>query len=153
MKIIKYENDVLVKQYGGVNAKECFIEESFKPAMDRLCKYALECAIHLFVNSSKRDTTIVPGHIVEPAKMSNHLVGHAIDANIIESGTFWNSEKLEGVLSPTIHKFINLIHADKELRWGGTFENKDVVHFDDGLNIHNPSLWHEIYNAHPTYTC
>jgi hypothetical protein len=37
------------------------------------------------------------------------------------------------------------IRGDPVLRWGGDFSVRDVVHIDDGLNIHNPSQWDAEY--------
>ena len=77
--------------------------------------------------------------------MSNHLVGHAIDTNFIDSkGIFWNSKALE---NPTgeIFDFINSCHM-KGIRWGGLFVRKDTVHFDDRLNLIKPDLWADLYN-------
>lgn len=159
MKLITYTNPVLVKSYGGVAAKDCIVDELFVPHMDRLCGYALQCKFGLFVNSSARYSTDVKGAIVIPAEMSNHLVAHATDANIIDSnGKMWNSHELldnEGKLSlpPILLPFIELIRKDEVLRYGGDFKKPDVVHFDDGLNIRNPALWQQLFKAQPQNRC
>ena len=139
MNIAEYQHSALV-------GKPCFIEEGFIVAMDRLCYYANECGLQLYIVDSYRDSTIVNGAIVTPATLSNHLIGHAIDANIVEGKMFWNHVKMEGQLSPNVEKFIETVNKDTVLRWGGTFVVKDVVHFDDALNIRNPTQWHELYN-------
>ncbi len=35
-------------------------------------------------------------------------------------------------------------------RWGGDFKINDVVHWDNGLNIHNPALWEKKYKEYHT---
>jgi hypothetical protein len=139
MKLGEYKHSVLV-------GKPCIIEEGFIVAMDRLCFYANECDLKLYINSSYRNLTVVDGAIVTPATLSNHLIGHAIDSNIVEGKIFWNSKKLEGILSEKVQKFIDIIRKDTILRWGGDFSVRDVVHFDDSLNVRDIELWHKLYN-------
>jgi len=140
MKIVQYKHDSLV-------GKDCFIEEGFIVAMDRLCYYANQFGLKLYINSSYRNSTVVDGAIVKPATLSNHLIGHAIDCNIVDGKTFWNSGKLEKELTGNVLKFIDTVRKDTILRWGGDFAVKDVVHFDDGLNIREVAKWHELYNS------
>ncbi len=140
MKIVEYKHDALV-------GKPCFIEPGFIVAMGRLCYYAIQCGIKLYITSSYRESTIVPGAIVKPATLSNHLVGHAIDCNLVDGKTFWNSKKLEGKLTGNVLKFIETVRKDTVLRWGGDFKDVDVVHFDDALNVHNEAKWHELYES------
>ena len=139
MKIIEYSHSALV-------GKPCIIEEGFIVAMDRLCYYAIECGLKIYIVSSYRNSTVVDGAIVQPATLSNHLIGHAIDANLVDGKDFWNSKKLEGELTGNVKKFIEAIEKDTVLRWGGRFTEKDVVHFDDSLNIRDIAKWHELYN-------
>ena len=77
--------------------------------------------------------------------MSNHLVGHAIDCNIVEVGKWWNSSKLKNPKG----KVLELIKYCQSigLRWGGFFNTPDTVHFDSGLNINNPKKYKEILTA------
>jgi len=155
MKLITYTNPVL-------KGKDCIIDELFVPHMDRLCNYASQCEIGLYVNSSVRYSTDVKGAIVIPAEMSNHLVGHAIDVNMIEytshHAKMWGSNDLLDknknlVIPDGLLPFITLVRKDEYLRYGGDFHTPDVVHFDDGLNIHNPALWQQLYKAQPQNGC
>ncbi len=139
IKIVQYLHDCLV-------GKPCFIESSFVPKMDLLCYYASQCGIKLYIVSSYRKSVNVPGAIVRPAKMGNHLIGHAIDCNLVDGKSFWNSIKMREGLTGNAKKFIDLVNDGKILRWGGLFSEKDEVHFDDGLNLSNPRKWHEIHN-------
>jgi hypothetical protein len=139
IKIVEYKNEVLV-------GKPCFIEESFMPKMDLLCFYAKQSGIKLYIISSYRKSTHVSGAIVDPAKMGNHLIGHAIDCDLVDGKIFWNSIKMREGLTGNAKKFIDLVISGKILRWGGLFHEKDEVHYDDGLNLSNPEKWHEIHN-------
>jgi len=139
IKIVPYLHDALV-------GKPCFIEASFIPKMDLLCYYAVQCDIKIYNISSYRKSTNVPGAIVHPAKMGNHLVGHALDGNLVDGKIFWNSIKMREGLTGNAKKFIDLVRAGKILRWGGDFHDKDEVHFDDGLNLSDAKKWHEIHD-------
>lgn len=123
---------------------DCTIDEGFKPLMDMLNDTAKSHKIIVIVNSSKRKSTIVPGAIVTPAQMSNHLVGHAIDCNLQDTttGEFFNSFKM-GDGKGLDESFIKDVET-KGLRWGGKFKAKDTVHFDDALNLRDPKYWHEL---------
>jgi hypothetical protein len=139
IKIVEYKNDSLT-------GKACFVEENFIPSMNLICGYAKDCGIKLHINSSNRDDLNVKGAIVTPAKKGNHLVGHAIDCNLIDGKVFWSSTMLEGKLTGNVLKFITLIQNSKLVRWGGDYKKRDVIHFDDGLNVMAPKKWLELYN-------
>ena len=99
----------------------------------------------LFIaTSSKRDSLFVLGAIVEPAKMSNHLVGHGVDGNLqdLTTGEYYNSVKM-GDGKGADECVIRAIEG-RGLRWGGEFRKKDEVHFDDGLNLKDPAKWNEL---------
>uniref|UniRef100_A0A914VUR2 3-phosphoinositide-dependent protein kinase 1 n=1 Tax=Plectus sambesii TaxID=2011161 RepID=A0A914VUR2_9BILA len=117
------------------------VHEEFVPALERIIKYAEESDVKLYITSSFRKNTDVHGAIVPPAVKSNHLVGRAIDMNIVYKGGFCNSDCLAGHLTGDVAKFIEKIRADHGLRWGGDFTPRDTVHIDDGLNIQDPAKW------------
>jgi len=88
--------------------------------------------------------------VVNPARESNHLVGQAIDINIMNNGTLYNSTRLENfsTLPQPIKDFITECKSFG-MRWGGDFlKDKDPVHFDSGLNINNPTEWKRIYDIY-----
>lgn len=127
----------------------CTIDGDFKPYLDRMNTSAVKYGITVIViDSLRKPVTYLPGEIVPPAKMSNHEIAEAIDANFKWGGKYWNSAtlmpqyKMQG-------KFWNFIHECIEggLRWGGLFNTPDTVHFDSGLNVHNPVLWQQKFNA------
>ena len=127
----------------------CTVHDDFLADMDVFCSLLEKYNLKANINSSLRASTLVPGAIVPPAQMSNHLVGCAVDCNLIDStGKLWNHIDMQ---TPTgdVSSFIQAVQ-NSGLRWGGTFHPIDSVHFDNGINIHNPERWHEIYNElHP----
>lgn len=128
--------------------KKCLIHDDFVPGMDMLCQYLKIAECSLSVNSSFRlNSDHLQGAIVKPATHSDHFIGCAVDANIIDSkGKMWTSEEM---LQPTaeVLMFINLVRRSPLLRWGGDFHSApDSIHFDNGLNIKNPVRWQEIYD-------
>lgn len=125
----------------------CEVEETFVPYLVKMNNIALQHKMIVVVTSSLRKDANVKGAIVTPAQMSNHMVGHAIDCNLrsLATGEYFNSKKM-GDRTGLDEKFIKEVEATTGLRWGGEFNTKDEVHFDDGLNIHNPEKWHQIYN-------
>ena len=100
-------------------------------------------------SSFRKSGQVIEGAIVKPAKRSNHYVGHAIDMNVVESSGFWcNSKCLQNSLDhhPDVECFVTKIRNDPDLRWGGDFTPRDVVHIDDGLNLRNPNDYDQLYN-------
>lgn len=126
------------------------VHTKFLSAIQNINSYARECHVKIYVTSSYRSTHRVGGAIVTPARRSNHMVGHAIDMNLVDRKTarFCNSRCLavkrgrpDGVTC-----FINKIRSDVVLRWGGDFTNPDPVHIDDATNIRKPVLWKQLYH-------
>ncbi len=124
------------------------VDKQFMPLMDRINEYAKQAEVTIVVTSSFRTTTNVKGAIVPPAKMSNHLVGHAIDMNVQFASGFANSGVLKqfpNVPNP-VRTFIQSIRNDADLRWGGDFNTPDVVHIDDRLNLNDAAKWRQRYD-------
>ena len=129
----------------GYQDKVITVHEDFVPVLDRMNSFAHSLGIIVWVTSSLRHSTLVPGAIVPPAKMSNHLVGCGIDANLQIGSVWYNSKALA---SPTgiVLDFILQCEA-AHIRWGGRFSTPDPVHFDSGLNVLHPERWKEIYEG------
>lgn len=126
-------------------------------SLNRINQYASNAGVKLFITSSFRTSTLVPGSIVTPANLSNHLAGHAIDMNVMYGDNFsqlCNSVCLrKATLPPSVARFISSIKADSSLRWGGDFAETDPVHIDDGLN-QTRAAWKDAYNkAQANSTC
>jgi len=135
-----------MKQFSASNFKGvCTIDDDFEQSLVKMNDIAIKYNITVLVNSSYRVDAIVPGAIVTPATHSNHMIGHAIDCNLQLNGVLYNSVKMQSDQG-TVRQFINELKATAGMRWGGDFGKPDPVHFDDGLNIKNMTLWTAKYN-------
>jgi len=145
------DGQAVLATFSGSNfqGKKLVCDVEFIPALERINQYAKENEVKIHVTSSYRKDANVKGAIVTPAKRSNHMAGHAIDMNIAFKGGFANSAYLkdEAGWSSSVRGFITAIRKDDELRWGGDFRKKDVVHIDDALNIRDRDLWDQRYKA------
>lgn len=120
------------------------VDADFLKDIRQLDQWAEELELQFYITSSLRRKDVpVRGAIVPPARRSNHLVGHAIDMNLIHRGDFYNSSKLKNVhgLPPAIQELIGKIRKHPYLRWGGDFSNPDPVHVDDNLSRRDRELW------------
>lgn len=130
--------------------KKVVANQHFLPALRRVNQYAQESHVKVYVTSSFRLTGHVNGAIVEPATFSNHLIGHAIDMNLVHGpeATFFNSNVLaQPILPPPAAAFIQAIREDTEFRWGGDFKVRDVVHIDDNAYHRDAEWWLDAYNT------
>lgn len=143
-KIIEYSS----KHVKGYNGKKVLIDIDFLPTIQIIDD---ECKAHGFIfwvtNSFRPDGVVLTGTVVDPANMSNHKVGHALDGNLqhIKSGRWFNSVKMgdgKDIDEVLIQAIIN-----KGVRYGGNFRKADNVHFDDALNVNNPDVWREKYRV------
>ena len=128
--------------------KKVVANKNFLPALGRVNQYAQENAVKVYVTSSFRRTNQVRGAIVQPANFSNHMIGHAIDMNLVygPDATFCNSTVLaQAVLPPPVDDFIQAIRRDPGLRWGGDFQVRDVVHIDDNAYRRDKERWFANY--------
>lgn len=126
--------------------KKLIADKEFVPALERINEYAKKHKVQVYITSSFRTTTVVEGAIVKPAKYSNHLIGHAIDMNVMyDNGQLCNSTCLANENLPApVAGFIDEIRNDNTLRWGGDFNQRDVVHIDDGMNS-DMEAWNQRY--------
>lgn len=129
----------------GYQSKPVLIHLDFLPfiqIIDDACKE--HGFIFWVTNSFRKETDVLKGTVVDPAKMSNHKVGMALDGNLqhIATKEWFNSVKM-GDGKGIDEKLIQAI-VDKGLRYGGNFRKEDNVHFDSGLNLKNPQRYLEI---------
>jgi hypothetical protein len=96
---------------------------------------AKRAKVNLNINQAFRRADVPPsGSVVPPAKKSQHLVGHAVDLNIIDGSTTNSADMFKnGNETDAADTFVDAVKA-KGLRWGGDFSPVDPVHFDDYLN-------------------
>ena len=97
---------------------------------------AKELSLMLNLNQAMRISGVkVSGAVVKPASKSQHLIGHAIDCNIID-GNSWNRTKdfKSNKQTKNANAFIKAMKTNG-MRWGGNFSNNfDPPHFDKNLN-------------------
>jgi len=126
---------------------DCWVDEDFaNKCLVPMNTIAVKHQMIVVITSSGRKDTNVKGAIVTPAKMSNHLVYHAIDCNVKNktTGEYYNSKKMgDGIGADEL--FLEDVDRNTDLRWGQAFNVPDSVHFDDALNIKKPNLWKEKY--------
>lgn len=123
----------------------CIVDDMFVPDLNKMNDIAARYGITVVVIDAIRYSTVVKGAIVPPAVHGNHLVGCAVDVNLIWKGMYYNSTMLE-TAGGEVRQFINDC-KEAGIRWGGDFKKNDPVHFDNGINITNPALWQLKYNA------
>lgn len=116
----------------------------FLPALQLADELAERLGLKIHATSSfRRPGTKLQGAIVNPAAASNHFIGCAFDCNFKDKhGTWWNSSKLKKPEGDVL-EFITEWKA-AGYRWGGDFTIKDVVHFDNGLNLSAPKMYADI---------
>lgn len=148
--IVQYKHALL-------KGKPCMVHAEFVPAMDLFCRYLEIVKCSADINSSYRaNAENINGAVVKPARRSNHMVGFAIDCNLVDSkGAEWSSGMMK-IFCPNdplynprivneISQFIGLVRRSKTLRYGGDFQTPDPIHYDTGINISNPTKWDELY--------
>lgn len=126
---------------------EARVDSDFVASLNSVNSAAVDNDVMVHVTSSFRTSTAVPGAIVTPAQMSNHMVGHAIDMNVEygdKHAQYCNSTCLAGTLPKAVQGFIDAVKK-AGLRWGGDFSDRDPVHIDDGLNLNDSKGWQDRY--------
>ncbi|MEJ6486616.1 peptidoglycan-binding domain-containing protein [Nostoc punctiforme UO1] len=124
--------------------KPVLADIEFIPYLEKINDFAATNGLKIFVTSSARPWGVpVGGAIIHPAKMSNHLIGHAIDMNIQIGAKLYTSHELGDFnsLPSTIQAFFTAISKHPVLHWGADFG--DPVHIDDRLNKNNPNTWNQ----------
>ena len=122
------------------------IDRSFRSSMNSICAAAISCRVKLYITDSyRRPDSPVLNPIVQPAQLSNHKIGHAIDMNVVygTSNTLCNSRCLGGTQPAAVKCFIDAVKTAR-LRWGGNFAITDPVHIDDGYNS-NVTAYRSLY--------
>ncbi len=78
--------------------------------------------------------TKVTGAVVPPATKSQHLIGHAIDCNIVDGDNWNNSATFKSKKETQNAKDIISALKKSGFRWGGDFSKVDTPHFDKKLD-------------------
>ncbi|MEH2077841.1 MAG: peptidoglycan-binding domain-containing protein [Nostoc sp.] len=122
--------------------KPVLADIEFIPHLEKINDFAATNGLEIYVTSSARPWGVpVAGAIIPPARMSNHLIGHAIDMNIQIGRKLYTSHELGDFnsLPSTIQAFFTAIRKHPVLHWGEDFS--DPVHIDDRLNKNYPNTW------------
>jgi hypothetical protein len=125
-----------ILSYPSAQQNEILVHADFADAIrSTMNDQAKAAKVTLNINQSFRRSDVPPsGAVVTPATKSQHLVGHAVDLNIIDGSTtntsvmFKNNEETDAA-----DAFVTAVKG-KDLRWGGDFHKYDPVHFDDFLD-------------------
>ncbi len=125
----------------------CEADSDFIPYLEKMNEIAIKHDMAVVITSSYRTSTLVKGAIVPPAKMSNHLIGFAIDCNLkdLTTGEYYNSKKM-GDEDGLDWLFCEDVVNNSGLRWGRAFKTPDSIHFDYPMNLLHPETWHQKYN-------
>jgi D-alanyl-D-alanine carboxypeptidase len=119
----------------------CLVTAAFSVLLDIMNMAAQRWRVKLHVLDSARAAPANEPKV--PTQKSNHMAGHAIDVDIVlADGKVCNAACL-GQLSSApsaVRLFIEEVRGKNGIRWGGDWEQKDPVHFDDGLNT-NAATW------------
>jgi hypothetical protein len=111
---------------------DLIVDDAFLGSLQKLNDAAVGATVMLPVNQAFRVAGVpVGGAVVTPATKSQHLIGHAIDCNILDGAVLVSSHTFASHHeTPAAKAFV---HAAKVagLRWGGNFTPVDYVHFDD----------------------
>jgi hypothetical protein len=122
--------------------KPVLADIEFIPHLEKINDFAATNGLEIYVTSSARPLGVpLAGAIIPPARMSNHLIGHAIDMNIQIGRKLYTSHELGNFnsLPSKIQAFFTAIRNHPVLHWGEDFS--DPVHIDDRLNKNDPNTW------------
>ena len=128
---IDLSDDFKKISHPSVNSDELVVSHELVAYLQKANQKASELSVELKLNQTMRVNGVpVSGAVVTPASKSQHLIGHALDCNIID-GENWNNSTAFANNNETENakKFIKAMKEDG-LRWGGDFSNVDTPHFD-----------------------
>ena len=134
--------------YPSPGPDEMLVHQDFVPWVKVLNGAAKDNKVMLRINQAFRVQGLpVSGAVVPPASKSQHLIGHAVDLNIVD-GAVVNLAAM--FLAGTATQGAkDLVKAAKNLglRWGGDFSPKDPPHFDDLVDPAGAQYLHSFYFA------
>ena len=124
-----------------IGADDMVVHKDFVDSLTAINKAAADAGVLFQVNQTMRVAGVpVGGAVVTPATNSQHLIGNAIDFNIIDGGKTIHSSKMKWAeLSQAAKDFITAV-KDAGMRWGGDWEKRDPIHFDAFLDPKGPDF-------------
>ncbi len=138
--LVRYESAVFL-------GKPLVVARGFVPFLEKIGAHALGAGIKLFVHSSFRASPEAPGAIVLPQHISNHLIGHAVDAAVFFGGKLFGQAHLGEPenLPAQVRQFLQACH-DVLRRCKGVALPQSPLHFDDGYH-QNLTAWQEEHRS------
>lgn len=122
--------------YPSAQPGEILVHDDFADAVSgTMNDQAKKADVILSITQAFRRHNVPPsGAVVPPATKSQHLVGHALDVNIVDGSTV-NTAAMFNADTETDNAdtFVDAVKGEG-LRWGGDFSTTDPVHFDDRLD-------------------
>jgi len=128
---IELGDDFKTITHPNIASDELIISSSLLDCLIQADTIAKELSIIIKLNQTFRVNGVkVSGAVVKPASKSQHLIGHAIDCNIVD-GDNWNNSKTfkKNQETENAKKFIKATKKNG-MRWGGNFSKVDTPHFD-----------------------
>jgi len=141
-----------MRALNGVSRGEVLVDENFPPAIGVLNTAAGNAGVRFRVNQAFRvQGAVVGGAVVAPATRSQHLIGSALDGNLLEGGAV----RLSGEMTRDRQSkaFAAMIEEAKGagLRWGGEFSPIDPVHFDREVSSRSEEYQMRFFFAQRAY--
>lgn len=120
-----------VLDYPSPGNDEMLVHQDFVSWLVSMNDKAKANAVSLRVNQAFRVQGLpVSGAVVPPASKSQHLIGHALDVNIVDGTTVNTSAMFIAGTATQAAKDFTKAAKGLGLRWGGDFSPKDPPHFD-----------------------
>jgi hypothetical protein len=118
-----------------VGADDFVVHKDFVASLDAINQAAVDAGVRFQVNQTMRLAgRPVRGAVVQPASSSQHLIGNAIDFNILHNGNPIHSSKMKWADLPQEAKDFIRDVKDAGMRWGGDWQKRDPIHFDSFLD-------------------
>ncbi len=114
---------------------EIVISKEAKKLLKDLNESAKNKSVTIKINQAFREHGIkVTGAVVPPASKSQHLIGHALDCNIVDGASWNNSSDFKNKKQTQNAKDIVKNLKKVGYRWGGDFIPVDTPHFDSKVD-------------------
>jgi hypothetical protein len=142
-----------VLAYPSSNPNEMLVHQDFVDVVNGLDAKARAARVSLRINQSFRVQGLPPnGAVVPPATHSQHLIGHAVDLNIVDATTVNTTAMFrQGTQTTAAKDFVRAAKKDG-IRWGGDFAPHDPPHFDDFVLPSSEEYKFSFYFAQRSHT-